>query len=412
MHTKHKTQEPAGLEAALHDLGDAPASALAFVAAAARDAGAVAAAVALQRRACAAATAAAAAAAAASGTVAACPAPGPWLALAHLLELSHDYGAVADTARAWCKMAAAAGEAAAARFAGLPLAAAAAILAVLPPLPPSRLLSDDWLRAGEPAAAAGADALAEGLQQRLALGGDGDSGDGRNDSAAPTAAAAAAADRLDALALLMTAAKALFAGGALRPAAALCRALRPAAAAADVSGAAPPPPPPLHETPIRNEAAYFGAVAALLLDRPPPAPPPPPMRDGDGDGGAGGSGGGGTLDAEHPPLFVIGDSHCLAPAWRRACIDGGRARLLRPLLVTGLKAWHLRPGCAFYPRAQFEAAAALLPAGADVIVVLGEIDCREGLPAALEAAKVCVWGGRGGRGAEALRGGARGRGLH
>jgi hypothetical protein len=86
-----------------------------------------------------------------------------------------------------------------------------------------------------------------------------------------------------------------------------------------------------------------------------------------------------------------------AAAWRRASL-GGRARVLRPLLATGVKAWHLREGCAFYPAQQFWAAADLVPEGADVVVVAGEIDCREGLRAAVEGLKARPrparsWGG-------------------
>lgn len=62
----------------------------------------------------------------------------------------------------------------------------------------------------------------------------------------------------------------------------------------------------------------------------------------------------------------------------------GAPRLLTPLLVTGLKAWHLRPASRFYPKRQFEATLAALPPGAQLILVAGEIDCREGLPGAVQ----------------------------
>ena len=45
--------------------------------------------------------------------------------------------------------------------------------------------------------------------------------------------------------------------------------------------------------------------------------------------------------------------------------------------VTGLKAWHLRPGSDFYTSASFDAAVLSLPRGAALIAVLGQIDCRE-----------------------------------
>ena len=41
-------------------------------------------------------------------------------------------------------------------------------------------------------------------------------------------------------------------------------------------------------------------------------------------------------DSTLPPLFVIGDSHCLSVGWRVVTYRG-RRRLLRPMLVTGLK---------------------------------------------------------------------------
>jgi hypothetical protein len=89
-----------------------------------------------------------------------------------------------------------------------------------------------------------------------------------------------------------------------------------------------------------------------------------------------------------------------AGAWR--CVElRGEARLLRPLLVTGLKVWHLRPGGTFYPRAQFWHTLGLLPRGAQALLLLGEIDCREGLLLAVEKcrwAESCWSGGWRGRG--------------
>ncbi len=69
----------------------------------------------------------------------------------------------------------------------------------------------------------------------------------------------------------------------------------------------------------------------------------------------------------------------------------GSPRLLQPLLVTGLKVWHLRPGSRFYPREQFWATVGLLPRGAQAVLIFGEIDCREGL---LLAVDKCRWGWR------------------
>jgi lysophospholipase L1-like esterase len=66
---------------------------------------------------------------------------------------------------------------------------------------------------------------------------------------------------------------------------------------------------------------------------------------------------------------------------------GDTPRLLVPALVTGLKAWHLRDGSDFFPKANFESVVKSLPDGADVIVAFGEIDCREGLLLAVERAR-------------------------
>ena len=157
---------------------------------------------------------------------------------------------------------------------------------------------------------------------------------------------------LDALACLFTAATLLYAGGAIERARAVCALAQPSADASAV---------PLHETSVRNEAAYFRCVAAILRRQPPPAPPPAP----------------------HAPLYVLGDSHVLSSAWQTVVLRGER-RTLVPLLVTGIKGYHLRPGAAFYTRAHFKAAVSRLPPGSSVVTLLGEIDSRTGLLAAVQ----------------------------
>ncbi|KAF5830656.1 hypothetical protein DUNSADRAFT_14221 [Dunaliella salina] len=86
------------------------------------------------------------------------------------------------------------------------------------------------------------------------------------------------------------------------------------------------------------------------------------------------------------PLFLCGDSHCLPAAWRIVTLRG-KPRLLLPLLVTGCKIWHLRPQSSFYPKIQFHNALAYIPDGSQVVVLLGEIDCREGLLMAVQKCK-------------------------
>lgn len=116
---------------------------------------------------------------------------------------------------------------------------------------------------------------------------------------APVAQVDYSSEQLDALALVFTAAKLLFIGGALGRVRRLAAAAEPARRAARR---------PLHQTMVRNEAAYFGCVAQLLA--PPHAPPPAPAPG---------------LDAR--PLYLLGDSHCLSggPSARQLPV---RSRLL------------------------------------------------------------------------------------
>eukprot|EP00966_Prymnesium_polylepis_P332926 7388401-Prymnesium_polylepis.1 len=60
---------------------------------------------------------------------------------------------------------------------------------------------------------------------------------------------------------------------------------------------------------------------------------------------------------------------------------------MHPLLVTGLKVWHLRPDSDFFTKANFEAAVERVPDGATVIFAFGQIDCREGLLVAVQRAR-------------------------
>ena len=85
---------------------------------------------------------------------------------------------------------------------------------------------------------------------------------------------------LDALAILMTAVKVLYLGGAIARAAEVIRMLEPARRASAR---------PLHTTLIRNEAANFSCINQLLND----FPPPPTVL---------------SLS----PIFLCGDSHTLS----------------------------------------------------------------------------------------------------
>jgi tetratricopeptide (TPR) repeat protein len=78
-------------------------------------------------------------------------------------------------------------------------------------------------------------------------------------------------------------------------------------------------------------------------------------------------------------VHVLGDSHCLPLAWRR--VSGA---LLIPHLVTGCKMWHLRPEGDFFPKHNWLRATEAVPEGGTALLVLGEIDCREGLLVCIE----------------------------
>lgn len=88
--------------------------------------------------------------------------------------------------------------------------------------------------------------------------------------------------------------------------------------------------------------------------------------------------------AQERLIYMVGDSHSLPPAWS-VMTWKGQSRLLVPKLATGVKQWHLRREGKFYPKANFENVVATIPSKADaVIVIIGEIDCREGLLQAVE----------------------------
>eukprot|EP00850_Spirogloea_muscicola_P017379 SM000148S01056 [mRNA] locus=s148:298226:303563:- [translate_table: standard] len=161
-------------------------------------------------------------------------------------------------------------------------------------------------------------------------------------------------EQLDVLALLFTVVKILFLGGAVERARLMAGLVQHIRLASRV---------PLHNTIFRNEAAYFGCIHQLMEEHPISLPLPP--RD------------------EQPLLYLAGDSHCLTGAWRAVSLHG-RRRLLAPVLVTGLKAWHLRDESTFYPKVMFEEVVARISDGSHLIMMFGEIDCREGILVSVE----------------------------
>ncbi|KAL7573042.1 hypothetical protein ACA910_018734 [Epithemia clementina (nom. ined.)] len=110
-----------------------------------------------------------------------------------------------------------------------------------------------------------------------------------------------------------------------------------------------------------------------------------------------------TCDKDHnvKPLFLVGDSHVLSLAWQPIWIPGCSTskdddglRLAVPIVITGLKAWHVRPDTHFftYTNLQTMIVDRLLPLSSSssssssskigkmtLVISAGEIDCREGL---------------------------------
>ncbi|OLQ06504.1 hypothetical protein AK812_SmicGene10141 [Symbiodinium microadriaticum] len=104
----------------------------------------------------------------------------------------------------------------------------------------------------------------------------------------------------------------------------------------------------LHLTAVRNENAYFNCIKDILALKSPATIP------------------------RSPALFryVIGDSHVLPTSWQTVEFTTSRGSyhyVLIPMLVTGLKIWHLRDESNFYTK-----------------FILGEIDCREGVLKAVQ----------------------------
>lgn len=141
----------------------------------------------------------------------------------------------------------------------------------------------------------------------------------------------------------------------------------------------------LHETNIRNEHAYYQCIAQSLSNRIDALSAclkedlSRRVLDCFSNVYANPT----TQIAANSPLYMVGDSHVISPAWNIVKLNE-EYRLITPLLVTGIKHWHLRPESVFYPKANFESAINTIPNGSDVIFLLGEIDCREGLLLAVE----------------------------
>jgi len=149
-------------------------------------------------------------------------------------------------------------------------------------------------------------------------------------------------DTLDILAIFCTVVKIVFVVGALELISPLVNLITPVREGRE-----------LHKTSIRNEHAYYCCIAQLMAFH--------------------------TLPLKkYPFLYVAGDSHSMTLAWQTIQFKG-ETHLIKPLLVTGLKAWHLRPESKFFPKTNFYEVVPTAPRGSSIIFLFGEIDCREGL---------------------------------
>ncbi|CAE7393446.1 unnamed protein product, partial [Symbiodinium sp. CCMP2456] len=126
----------------------------------------------------------------------------------------------------------------------------------------------------------------------------------------------------------------------------------------------------LHLTAVRNENAYFNCIKDILALKGPATIPRSP--------------------ALFRPLYVIGDSHVLPTSWQTVEFTTSRGSyhyVMVPMLVTGLKIWHLRDESNFYTKFAFWDKLSVLPVEAPVMFILGEIDCREGVLKAVQKGK-------------------------
>eukprot|EP01126_Amoeba_proteus_P064126 TRINITY_DN8933_c1_g1_i3.p1 TRINITY_DN8933_c1_g1~~TRINITY_DN8933_c1_g1_i3.p1 ORF type:complete len:511 (-),score=85.71 TRINITY_DN8933_c1_g1_i3:59-1591(-) len=116
---------------------------------------------------------------------------------------------------------------------------------------------------------------------------------------------------------------------------------------------------PMHTTTIRNEVAYHCCIDQLMSYHKLPR------------------------DLSLPYLYLAGDSHALVSAYQPIQFQG-KTHVIKPMLVTGLKCWHLRPESKFFPKFNFWNVIKSAPHGSHVIFQFGEIDCREGFVLAVQ----------------------------
>jgi hypothetical protein len=105
-----------------------------------------------------------------------------------------------------------------------------------------------------------------------------------------------------------------------------------------------------------------------------------------------------TMVTQHPPLYVVGDSHVLSLSWQTLCINKpSKTEDERPMIcyrtavpfpATGIKAWHVRPTTLFFTHTNLHTCLHRLPIVVGgirrtIIISAGEIDCREGIGGSL-----------------------------
>ena len=80
------------------------------------------------------------------------------------------------------------------------------------------------------------------------------------------------------------------------------------------------------------------------------------------------------------PLFVVGDSHVVSIGWQTISWKDGICRILVPVVITGLKAWHVRFQTKFFTQTNLQTQFQLfLKEEKEMLMSAGEIDCREGI---------------------------------
>lgn len=80
---------------------------------------------------------------------------------------------------------------------------------------------------------------------------------------------------------------------------------------------------------------------------------------------------------QYEPLYIVGDSHVLSLAWQTLEICGA-PRTVVPVVVTGLKAWHVQQFTRFFTYSNLTSALSRIDS-TTILFSAGEIDCREGL---------------------------------